>query len=281
MPDSIRDGRRLAWPSVAKALVEGTTRGEPVGEALRKLRPTLVEHMERISEERRLLASWGRSWNFDEHARRTIVHPELLAAVAELCGVEAEAESGHAGALHTYAYLLSRIRTPYGFKRTRWLDGRVGRALGLPRQVLTPVPPEGTLLGNLSEVLARLAPGEDGLGTVSEGVVAASLRTWEPPLDPLACIEEGIRLPEFGEARLETRLYRSRRDSESLLLHYLAGPVGDLRSITVFLLSGESGDALLEQPEGEIEELRPRYNARLGRAARGARGPGWRRIRRA
>ena len=37
----------------------------------------------------------------------------------------------HSGHMHTYGYLLTNLRTPFGFKRTRWTSSTIGLGLGL------------------------------------------------------------------------------------------------------------------------------------------------------
>jgi hypothetical protein len=103
------------------------------------------------ADERRpgMLRLWGKSVNFDEHAKGVIVAPRVLEAL----GVK----NGHAGLTHTYGYLFSDLPTPYGFKRARWVSGEIERGLGLPPGTFSPVPKKGTLLSNVTAFAGKIA----------------------------------------------------------------------------------------------------------------------------
>ena len=101
--------------------------------------------------------AWGLSQNFDEGAKAEIVRAPILESIAQRMGVEAKSLRGrtviHAGTIHTYGYLLSNLKTPFGYKRARWVSGRLERGLGLPRESLGP---NAYLLGEQSTLLAQV-----------------------------------------------------------------------------------------------------------------------------
>ncbi|MEZ6122507.1 MAG: hypothetical protein R3C49_04940 [Planctomycetaceae bacterium] len=63
----------------------------------------------------------------------------------------------HAGLQHTYGYLFSIIDTPYGRKRDRWVTTSLEESLGLPEDILSPVPSSGTLLSNATWLAGLIA----------------------------------------------------------------------------------------------------------------------------
>jgi hypothetical protein len=118
-------------------------------EILKSSAPAVAKEFAKDSKDLALLSLWGKSVNFDEHAKATIVAPQILQAI----GVT----NGHAGLTHTYGYLFSTLKTPYGFKRARWVSGEIEKGLGLPDGSFSPVPSTGTLLTNLTAFAGRVA----------------------------------------------------------------------------------------------------------------------------
>ncbi|GAA4450870.1 hypothetical protein [Novipirellula rosea] len=119
--------------------------------------PRLYRHLRRVGDERSVLNRWGQSVNTDELANQDIVAAEILSLLGEITGVPMRPPGFHAGIQHTYGYLLSRIETPYGFKRDRWIQSTIEDGFGLPRQSLQALPRRGTLLGNLTVFLSQLS----------------------------------------------------------------------------------------------------------------------------
>lgn len=105
---------------------------------------------------------WGRSLNYDELAKETIVDQTLLDRLTTHLGTPARNDRViHAGLEHTYGYLFSTLQTPYGYKRARWVKPDIEDGLGFPRGSLGPLPTQGTLLSNLSYVIGRIALWND------------------------------------------------------------------------------------------------------------------------
>jgi hypothetical protein len=112
------------------------------------------------------LSLWGLSLNHDENTGRSIVDERLLRAFSELVGASAPESAArltlgdavaHAGVQHTYGYLFSIEKTPYGYKRARWVEGELEAGFGLPAGTLGPEPRSGSFLANVSYFAARLA----------------------------------------------------------------------------------------------------------------------------
>ena len=83
-------------------------------------------------------AGWGLSTVVDENTGGPVIDERLFGELHALAGLPSVWPVGNAGLLHVYGYLLSRVETPYGRKRDRWLDGGVARALGLPAHAFAP-----------------------------------------------------------------------------------------------------------------------------------------------
>lgn len=115
--------------------------------------PDLVATAERDARDPEMLALWGKSVNFDEHAKAVIVDPRTLASLF----AAAKVAPGHAGVTHTYGYLTSTLVTPYGYKRDRWTSGVIERGFGLPAGFLSPTPSTGTLLSNVTAFAGSIA----------------------------------------------------------------------------------------------------------------------------
>lgn len=100
---------------------------------------------------------WGASTVIDENLGAPVISRELFDALHARAGIAARWPVGNAGVLHVYGYLLSRVVTPYGLKRDRWVGGRLAEAFGLDREAFLPWSGEGTLLSRVSA--AATAPG--------------------------------------------------------------------------------------------------------------------------
>jgi hypothetical protein len=70
-------------------------------------------------------------------------------------------DAGHqvvpAGLEHTYGYLFSVLKTSFGYKRARWVDGEIARGFGLPEGLLGPRPAEGSLFSNVTYFAGSIA----------------------------------------------------------------------------------------------------------------------------
>lgn len=103
-----------------------------------------------------LLAAWAASTVIDEFTRVPSITQDLFDALHESGGVSAVFPAGHAGIIHVYGYWFSTVPTPFGYKRDRWADGQLARALGLPSHAfLLDERGEHTLL---SRVTAAVSP---------------------------------------------------------------------------------------------------------------------------
>ncbi|HCS61787.1 MAG TPA: amino acid deaminase [Microbacterium sp.] len=91
-------------------------------------------------------SQWGRSTVVDENVGKPVLAQAAFEYLHELAGVEASWPIGNAGVLHCYGYLLSRVSTPYGLKRERWLGADLAQAYDLGGDAFIPWRGQGTLL---------------------------------------------------------------------------------------------------------------------------------------
>lgn len=141
----------------AKAMTAAVRASGAAAAALEKHCPAVFAEIVTDAASPDLFSLWGRSFNFDENAGKTIVAPEIVAAVGRLAGVPMRGRAVHAGLLHTYGYLFSSIKTPYGLKRDRWLSQSLEQGLGLEESLLSDRPHSGTLLGNATWLFGQIA----------------------------------------------------------------------------------------------------------------------------
>lgn len=100
--------------------------------------------------------AWGRSTVIDENVGKPVIGRALFAHLHEMAGVDAVWPIGNAGVLHCYGYLLSRVKTPYGLKRERWLGAELARTYGLPDGAFVPWAGERTLLARAADAASAL-----------------------------------------------------------------------------------------------------------------------------
>ncbi|OFZ01616.1 MAG: hypothetical protein A2Z97_10345 [Bdellovibrionales bacterium GWB1_52_6] len=148
------------WAGAARTLIAEAEAGRTVSPALQTLLPRLYAQIKTDGEKPELKDLWGQSINFDENAKGIIVHPGIIQSLAELFGVPApqgESRVVHAGMEHTYGYLFSILKTPYGFKRARWVQGEIEEGFNLPLGTLGPTPAEGSLFMNVTTFIGTIA----------------------------------------------------------------------------------------------------------------------------
>ncbi|RQP10282.1 MAG: amino acid deaminase [Microbacteriaceae bacterium] len=179
------------------------------------------------------LASWGWSTVVDEFVGEAVVPEGVVTALHRLAGLRARFPLGNAGLLHVYGYWFATRATPFGYKRDRWLDGRLARAFGLPD--------------------AAFIPGADPATTPLQRVLEVALPLLADPRDALASADASV------DGRL-TRvvLARDQGSAATALVYGVDGGDG-LRLVTTFPVDGD-GDvgAVLDE---FVAEPRLRWNA--------------------
>ncbi|PXW31252.1 UNVERIFIED_CONTAM: hypothetical protein DES50_10518 [Williamsia faeni] len=173
-----------------------------------------------------------------------VLGSELLQHLSTWAGVDTSWPESNAGLAHAYGYLFANRLTPYGWKRDRWLDGDLAHHLGVDARMISPVPPEGTLLGNLTTALDVHLKGVEAPWFVvpTERVVRR-------------LIEED---PSSG-VRMETALI-GESDAGFALVYSYSRNGGESLYITAFAVDGEVARGLLGSAESTTP-LRLRYNA--------------------
>lgn len=99
---------------------------------------------------------WGRSTVIDENVGKPVLGQPAFEHLHELAGVDSAWPIGNAGVLHCYGYLLSRVSTPYGLKRERWLGADLARVYDLPDDAFVPWAGESTLLQRAADAASAL-----------------------------------------------------------------------------------------------------------------------------
>ncbi len=162
------------WAALGRALAAGD------GASLAALAPDLAAAAEADAASPELLALWGQSSNFDEVARAEIVPAGVLDALNARAHVAPrDGARTHAGVEHTYGYLLSTLRTPFGFKRARWVRRELELGFALAPGALGPSPKAGTLLSNVTYFAGRIALRGDARARAALDRAASSV---EPSL---------------------------------------------------------------------------------------------------
>ncbi|MGK3950253.1 amino acid deaminase [Microbacterium sp. K2] len=107
--------------------------------------PWLVASLEDDREHGRFDA-WGRSTVIDENIGAPVISRALFDELHRRAGIAAQWPVGNAGLLHCYGYLLSRVETPYGLKRERWVTPALAEACALAPDAFLPWLEGATLL---------------------------------------------------------------------------------------------------------------------------------------
>lgn len=197
-------------PRTAEKLAEKARKGQLSADDLKSKVPWLCQQIIRDANTSGLFDLWTESSNFDELAGVSIVESGVLHAIGELAQVPLSGSVVHAGLQHTYGYLLSTIKTRFGYKRDRWVSPMLEAGFGLPSETLGPIPFDGTLLSNATLFAGKIAFRGD----------ETSLRRIRK-IAPAAA--DSLR-------RFETRRLQQQRIIESVSLR---DPAGRFRSVQI------------------------------------------------
>jgi hypothetical protein len=136
-----------------------STAAPKIEHLLSEIAPDFLARIEREGKiAKKAKGLWGRSINFDENAKGIIIPPALIDVVLAKAGVPArEDRIVYAGFEHTYGYLLSILKTPYGYKRLRWVRPDIENGFGLEKGAISPAPKDGGLFMNVTYFAGRIA----------------------------------------------------------------------------------------------------------------------------
>ncbi|MBI2362651.1 MAG: hypothetical protein HYV15_04645 [Elusimicrobia bacterium] len=263
------------YAGAARELARAQDEGRPLGPLLEELLPGISRQLKADCAQEGLKGLWGESVNFDELAKSTIVPEGVLAALEAAFEAPPTREPGrlaHAGLEHTYGYLLSTVKTPFGFKRARWVSGGLERGLGLPPGTLGPAPAEGTLFANATMLAGRIALQDDGPSLAAlkaaEGAAARALAVYDYAALDVTRLEE-----RAAGATLRTDIVRlphpAGPDTHLLVYSAAESPAGRPRLITMFPIA-EAFAKRLGDPAGAGPcAVKARYNASVKRLGSG------------
>ena len=224
-----------------------------------QLLPKLALHIRR-DRESPWLGIWGDSLNYDEYEHQQIVDRKILNVIGRLAGMSVS--SGrvcHAGLIHTYGYLLSNLKTRFGAKRARWLNGRMEKSIGLKTRLFCPDQMCGSFFQNVSCLASRLVfSNRNGLNPWGDEIPRPLLDFDGSDLKRQR-ITETVRI-DRQKLELFTDLISINKRSAEALLVYSYRYRREQKLVTLFLVSKTAWSELVAQPEGSRVLVRPRFN---------------------
>lgn len=268
------------WSEVARNLISEADAGRPVLPTLKSSVPELFKQIERDAKNPSLRSLWGKSINFDEFAKGIIVHPEIIKSIGSIFGSEVtDQRVVHAGMEHVYGYLFSVLKTPYGYKRARWVQPTLEQGFQLTSKILSPTPPEGTLFGNLTYFIGKIAFRNDPIELnilkklkKDSPQVAKELITFPYNKLKVTRLIETLSVPTSSEKTrtitLRTDLVRFQTDPQDqsnshLLIYSIVDPeLGGAKLVTAFPVDTAFVEKTLN-PEnlGKEKTVLARFNA--------------------
>jgi 2'-5' RNA ligase len=203
---------------------------------------------------------WTDSTTFDELAKQPILPPVVIDALLIPRETTAGVEHASAGAMHTYGYLFSQVRTAFGLKGKRWLESRLDERLGLPAGAFGPVPSRGEFTANVTAALLSLigrpeaVPGaaKDLPDALTSGRVDQDV-TWRKPDGKKVRMTVSTHLvPLKPLAGLETK--------DVALLIYEVKSGGRHRLVTAFPIEEGFAASIRATPPSTEAAFKPRFN---------------------
>lgn len=221
---------------------------------------------------------WGHSLNFDEGAQKQIVPSSWMTTLYTWFQLTPPAQTNssgriieHAGLQHSYGYLLSTIRTPFGMKRDRWINNEVEIGLKLPEGTLHPEknPLEGfltnisvlgiSLSNSYTEAEKNVLLTDCASPSLSKHLAAHPTRTayFHSEKIPNSAVRAETTLVEFLN-----RPANPAQENAYLLIYALRTSTSTAKLITLFPVN-EGMLHSLETGRTNGETPRLRYNASL------------------
>jgi len=200
------------WAGVSRELDATLAAGGELGKTLRETAPEFLAAFDRDSAAHSGAKSykslWGTSVNYDEGAHDIIIkNPVIDFILARAKLPKRRDRVVHAGFEHTYGYLFSNLKTPYGFKRLRWARPDLEQGFGIAAGTIVPLPKDGGLFSNVTYFAGRIAFRHDpqALAIVMKGAnVSPALKTYAyADLKPTR-LSETISLPNGRTVVLRT-----------------------------------------------------------------------------
>ncbi len=259
------------WNHLAKGVILEVNQGRPAAKVLFRLLPQMQEILKMDSQRTYMKALWGTSLNRDEFTRSEIVDPKIIAMLSQEVGAPSpDGDRVFAGIEHTYGYLFSTLETKFGHKRLRWIQGALESGFDLPTGILGPFPAEGTLFGNVTYFLGRIAFRGDEriasqLSLLTEGIAKSVVQYSYESLETVRVLEE-VHLEDSRQVRLRTDLVPFLRSSKTGgSTHLLVYSIEDSRNPLPQLISGfpvddEMVESLVKAQMGENVSITSRYN---------------------
>ena len=251
------------WAEITRKLIESSQ----LESDFKKLSPEIFNQIKLDQKKSFVFNFWGKSINFDELMQKETVKAEILDVLFAALGTEKrEDRVCHAGAIHTYGYLFSNLKTSFGYKRARWVKDDIEAGFGLKRGTLGPKPKHGSLLQNITYFAGKVAFQNNPILMSELDRLNADddLKKWKPK-NTIRLIESVV-LNENRKIELITDFvpFTHEKKSNSLLLVYSVNDsaLPHPKLVTVFPVTEGFQQGALKNL-GEKQEVKPRYNAHV------------------
>jgi len=270
------------WALVARNLIAESESGRPLLPLFQKSLPDLVTQVQKDAKNPFFKQLWGQSINFDEFAKGIIVHPEIIQTLNKLFGIQTTQTPDrvvHAGLEHVYGYLFSVLKTPYGYKRARWVKPTLEQAFELTSKTLAPTPHQGTLFSNLTYFIGKIAFRNDPkeLRILNRGIktsdnVSSALATFPYKNLKITRLVETVLVPTSSNQSRKVFLRtdfvpfkqvpQGQLNSHLLIYSVIDPDQGGARLITAFPVeSGFVKKGISPELLGNNQPIKARYNA--------------------
>ena len=258
-PILIAAGLAAAVPSydAYAKLYERLMNGESAAQ-LEDVLPGLAAHLKTANEVS--AKYWTDSTPFDEVAKEFILPDKVLDALSIRHIITGGVVHVPAGLMHTYGYLFSQLKTPYGLKGKRWIESRLDERLGLPAGTFGPLAPKGEFSSNVTTAFlkltgerpflpsaAKIRLSSKAVGSVEQKV---TWRTQDGKIEKASVFTHLVALKPLSG--FETK-------DEYLLIYSLVRD-GRRRLVTGFPVNDDFAASIMKNPAGKSAAFVPRFN---------------------
>lgn len=229
----------------------------PFLETLNANLPNLKRELDDDKNDPYLLMLWGESKLKEKN--KEITSFKIVESLNTFFNRPTTLQSANAGIMHTYAYLFSTLKTPYGYKRERWLDNSLTKGLGLTQNYLSPLTKEGTLLSNLTYLIGSMALRDTNELQILKNV-ASEIKSFPHEKLKKIILKEKTNRYVFKTVLIE---FKELTNNQSHLLIYTFEDLILKKEvlITAFPINQKSFNKLIDEKHlGASKVIVPRYN---------------------
>ncbi len=203
---------------------------------------------------------WTDSTPFDELAKEYILPDKVLDALGNRHETTGGVVHVPAGLMHTYGYLFSQLKTPYGLKGKRWIESRLDERLGLPAGMFSPLAPQGEFASNVTAAFLKLVGERPSVSSAAKMKLKAKAAGFVEQKIAWTTPDGKTEKMSVFTHLVPLKTLPGYETTDSYLLIYSVVADGRRRLVTGFPVDDQFAGTIMKTPAGKSASFKPRFN---------------------